>query len=57
VRLEIEVKSSRKKPTEAQQGYIDTINKMGGIAFYVDSIEMLETKLLLKQVVYDSEHN
>jgi len=41
----IEVKQKGKKPRVNQQIMINTINNKGGIAFYVDSIEMLEDKL------------
>lgn len=43
-RIEIEVKAAKKKPTEDQESFLQAIRESGGIAFYADSLEMLEEK-------------
>ena len=41
----IEVKMPKKKPSEFQQRFIDSINKSGGIAFVAHSLDEVETNL------------
>lgn len=44
-RLEIEVKMPKKHASEDQQAFLDMINKQGGIAILVHSLEELQAQL------------
>lgn len=41
-RIEIEIKDKGKEPSDAQKAFLSEIQALGGIAFYADSIDMLQ---------------
>ena len=45
IRLEVEIKRLGKKPTDDQAAWLAATGSHGAIAFYADSVEMLEEKL------------
>ena len=44
--LSVETKQKGQKPTFEQYEFIELVSNYGGVAFYVDSVDMLTEKLL-----------